>query len=89
MQHAKRNNNHTKQYRQLRATTRYNGSSLQCIIFIPVLVFDFWFVQSPWFPVQTQELVKGDTLLSICIAGEKRWTLATLHLRSLSWHSTN
>lgn len=42
-------------------------------------MFDFWFVQNPWLPVQTEfDKVKGDTLLSICIAGEKSWVLATL-----------
>lgn len=48
-----------------------------------MLVFDFWFVQNPWFPVQTQEFenVKGDTLFGICIAGEKSCMFATFECR--------
>lgn len=61
--------------------------SVLFFFFIPVLVFDFWFVQNPWFPDQTQEFdkVKGDTLLSIRIAGEKSWLFTTLCLIGLAF----
>lgn len=50
-------------------------------------MFDFWFVQNPWFPVQTQEFekVKGDTLFSICIAGEKSCVFATSSVVELAF----
>lgn len=40
-----------------------------------MLVFDFWFVQKSLVPCSNSEFdeVKGDTLLSICIAGEIKW----------------
>lgn len=64
-----------------------NRSSQQCIVFLPVLVFDFWFVQNPWFPVQTQGLGKG--WHAICIAGEKSRALLCVTPLTDRYHYTH
>lgn len=82
-----------KQYCQLRATIQRVITTVYCFIyffyyFIPVLVFDFWFVQNPWFPDQTREFdkVKGDTFFEVFVLLAKRVGCPLLCVSS-GWHS--